>query len=362
MLGHMRTRRRSDAPRQRQQSTEPADSAESVILAAARLLGKPAPSPLLLDKHDIFWDWQLRSLSEHQFEALGCSPGLQAAIFRILDTGPRARSVCELPRTLQRFLLLREADGSEPPRLRAVGCLLLGILLQPQQGSASPYLDDEHIANVLFSTGELLAILAGLSIAVPISLRTAVGDEVVDWEEAPRSALALDIAALVVMCTLFSSIVAACAGSLMVRIAGTMDSFIHALTVLGQSLMWWVISINLIGPLVGLYTYHSTGHLAPTIATGVLVQGAQAAMVTVMIKRVMAESMPLELLHIPCWWRYLTALTNPPAAPYLLCDLEAEYGAAARARANMLIQRAGLELPPPAPRDATQRLGGKAVV
>jgi len=75
-----------------------------------------------------------------------------------------------------------------------------------------------------------MAILAGLSIAVPISLRTAIGEEVLEWDDAPPTALILDTAALIVMTMLFASIVAACAGSLMVLLTGTMESYVHILS------------------------------------------------------------------------------------------------------------------------------------
>ena len=313
------------------------------------------PTPLHLDELDVCWDWQLLRLSDRQFEALGCSPGLQAAILHVLDKGPRGRSTSDLPRLLQRFLLLPEADGSEPPRLRSVSCLLLAVMLQPQQ-SGSVASQDAHVSHIIFTMGELIAILAGLSIALPISLRTAVGEEVLAWEEAPASALALDTLALCVTCMLFSCIVSACAGSLMVTLSGSMDSNFHVLTILGQALMWWVLSINLMAPLVALYAYHATGHPAPAVATALLVLIGQAVMVTVMVNKIMACGLQLELLHLPRWWRWVTVLSNPPCAPFLLGDLEAKYLVAGRARAAVLIERAGYELPP-----AAQRFG-RAVV
>ena len=123
--------------------------------------------------------------------------------------------------------------------------------------------------------------------------------------------------------------------------------------------MWWVLGINAMAPLVGLYAYHATGHLGPAIAIAALLLGSQAVMVSVMVNRIMAGSMALELLHTPRWWRWLTTITNPPCAPFLLGDLEAKFLPAARARATMLIERAGYELPPQAARRGS---GGRAVV
>jgi len=121
--------------------------------------------------------------------------------------------------------------------------------------------------------------------------------------------------------------------------------------------MWWVLSINSMVPLVGLYAYHTTGHPGSAIAVAALLFASQAAMVSVMVNRIMAGSMALEVLHTPCWWRWLTALSNPPCAPFLLGDLEAKYLPAARARAAMLIERAGYELPSKA---AWRGPGGRA--
>ena len=60
--------------------------------------------------------------------------------------------------------------------------------------------------------------------------------------------------------------------------------------------------------------------------------------------------MQLELLHTPCWWRWVTVASNPASAPYLLGDLHAKYLVAARARAAHLLTRAGFELPKERPR------------
>ena len=92
------------------------------------------------------------------------------------------RSAAELPSKVRRFLLL------EQPKLSggfdACGVMFYSILMVPDDSLNSTAL----LTHSCFSLGEIVAILAGLSIALPISLRaaTSIDVDVVDWATAPR--------------------------------------------------------------------------------------------------------------------------------------------------------------------------------
>ena len=61
--------------------------------------------------------------------------------------------------------------------------------------------------------------------------------------------------------------------------------------------------------------------------------------------RIFSSTMTLELVHCPLWFRLNLCMQYPLAARFLLGDLEARYGGAARERATLLLRRAGFEPP-----------------
>ena len=182
--------------------SEPA-SAASVVKAAARLLGKPPPPPAALEDADVLWDWQLARLSDEEYARLGYSPGWKAAIARALkgSSSHARRPLSELPLEMRRFLLVPEPGDSEATLLHSFPLWTIFSLLMPRcDGSAGAHL--AAAKNTIVTLCELVAVLAGLMLSVPLSLRTATGEDVLDWETAPISALSLDTLAHVVICAL----------------------------------------------------------------------------------------------------------------------------------------------------------------
>ena len=100
------------------------------------------------------------------------------------------RSAAELPSKVRRFLLL------EQPKLSggfdACGVMFYSLLMVHDASLNSTAL----MTYSCFSLGEIVAILAGLSIALPISLRaaTSIDVDVVDWATAPRWNAAVNLA------------------------------------------------------------------------------------------------------------------------------------------------------------------------
>ena len=123
MLHHLRSRTENAV--YPEQAIDAADSkpasASSVVEAAARLLGKPPPSPAALEDADVLWDWQLARLSDEQYARLGYSPGWKAAIARALkgSSSHARRPLSELPLEMRRFLLVPEPGDSEAPLLHS---------------------------------------------------------------------------------------------------------------------------------------------------------------------------------------------------------------------------------------------------
>ena len=325
-------------------------SAADVVERAAAFLGKPVPAKLIeaFDAADVMWDWQLSSLSDGDFEQLGCSLGMKAAIRHALRSteGLTDRSVAELPEEMRRFLLVPEPNGCVPPRLRDLTCLFYSVVLQE-----SP----KDTQQSLFSLGEVFAVMSGLTLALPISLRRQAPEDVTDLRETPALAQAIDIISALTMTTLALCTVVSCVCALFSQLGESAVEASFALhlrlvRILGQACLWWSISINLLMVLVTLYTYYATGLLAAATAVGFVFLSGSALILDLIIRRVLAPCYPLELLHLPYWWRVLTALTAPSAACVLLGDVEAKHLDAAQIRAVRLLRRAGFEAVPTAGR------------
>ena len=109
---------------------------------------------------------------------------------------------------MRRYLLL------EGPRLgggpSACSVMFYSLLLSKDDSKEST----SHMHLNCFSLGEILAILSGLSIALPISLRTSPSSQVADWETEPAWNSALNLGATFVTSTLFLSIITSCVASL----------------------------------------------------------------------------------------------------------------------------------------------------
>ena len=107
------------------------------------------------------------------------------------------------------------------------------------------------------------------------------------------------------------------------------------------------MSINLLFLLVGAHTYHTVGHPAPAVAVVVMLLMGQGLAFLHFIKNFMCAHMPLEVLHLPLWWRLIVVTSWPPARPWLLPPggMDGKYLAAAKQRARRLLYEAGYEVP-----------------
>ena len=194
-------------------------------------------------------------------------------------------------------------------------------------------------------------------------MRTAIAEEVVAWDDGealvPLSALVLDTGSICCICTLLLSICTSCCCALFALLdCSSLEYFARVLNFAGIALFWWSVSISLLFLLIAFFTYHTIGHLAPAIAVFVVLRIGENLIFNIFACQIFGEVMHLEILHIPMWFRILVCLQYPPAARVLLRgNLEAKHGAAARARAALLLHRAGFEPPPPWPPSA-----GRAVV
>ena len=124
------------------------------------------------------------------------------------STAEGLRSVQSLPSNVRRFLLL------EKPRLgggiTSLSVMFYSILITPDDTPAAT----AHMMHLTFSLGEMIAILSGLSIALPISLRAATGYDVTDWANAPAWNAAVNLGSTAVTSLLFLSIITSCVASI----------------------------------------------------------------------------------------------------------------------------------------------------
>ena len=259
------------------------------------------------------------------------------------------RSAAELPSKVRRFLLL------EQPKLAggfdAVGVMCYSVLMVPDGSLNSTAL----LTHSCFCLGEIVAILAGLSIALPISLRaaTSIDVDVVDWATAPRWNAAVNLGSTIVTSTLFLCIITSCVGAMFAsagsrfRGAEAVAWYMRVVDCLGVALFWWALSINLLFLLVGAHTYHTIGHPTPAVAVVVVLLMGQGLVFLHFIKRMWCAHMPLEVLHLPLWWRLIVVTSWPPARPWLLPPggMDGKYLAAAKQRARRLLYEAGYEAP-----------------
>ena len=344
MLGRQLTRRRRSSTR-RPTSSDTDDRplhATEVLDRAGKLLGKPVSMAVLdaLNAADVLYDWQLIRLNDADFERLGCSVGLKTAIRQTLaanGTQSRGRPISEMPPELRRFLLVPEPDGSLPPRLHAMSCLFYSVVLQD-----SP----RETQGVCFALGEVFAVMAGLTLAIPLSLRT--GEDLTEWQETPTVAMAIEITSALAISTLMLCTIVSCCCALFSQFDAGIpkeNTVLHlrVVSIIGQSGFWWSMSINLLMVVITLHTYHATGILAAAAAVLIVLFLGSALILDVMIRRIIAPCFPLEMLHLPRWWRVMISVMAPSASCAMLGDLDAKYLDKAQARAARLLRRAGFD-------------------
>ena len=282
---------------------------------------------------------------------------LSSGIASVVDGGSsqvprRRRSVSELPLNLRRFLLVPEPDGSEPPRLQGFDLLLSPVmysfLLHPCEGSAAAQVAAAR--NNILTYCELMALLSGFMLSVPLSLRTSIGEHRRDWETASVSVLVLDTLAAFTTCALILGILTNVIASVWSLLISELNGLLELMKLGMVSIFFFFFGMFLGGTVIAVHTFHSVGHRGPAI--GVCVSLVLGFLILIRILFPLFPScLPLEMLHVPCYVRFLCMLMGllvRPLGPYHFCgDLEAKYGEAARLRAAKLLRDAGFEPPPP---------------
>ena len=152
----------------------------------------PEDAAAALEAHGVIWAWQLPHLAPEQWTAAGVAIGYQAAVQAVLsgEMGPAAEAAQptdEVPEQLRQFLLCRNADGSPAKPMSSMNAMGLAMLCT-QRGD---------IRSLCVAAGELMSVLCGLMIAIPLSLYGSVAaddatDGVTAWHSAPRLAEWLD--------------------------------------------------------------------------------------------------------------------------------------------------------------------------
>ena len=108
---------------------------------------------------------------------------------------------------------------------------------------------------------------------------------------------------------------------------------------------WWACSINLLILILTLHTYYASGSLVAAASVLFVLFSGSALILDTMTRRLLGPLFPLEMLHLPRWWRVITAVMSPTSAVVMLGDMDAKYLLNGQARAMRLLRRAGYEVP-----------------
>ena len=171
----------------------------AVLEDAAACLGErgmgastPEDAAAALEAHGVVWAWQLPHLSPEQWAAAGVAIGYQAAIQAVLSgemglAAEAAQPAECVPQQLRQFLLCLNDDGSPAKPMDTMSSMGLAMLCS-QRGD---------IRSLCIAAGELMSVLCGLMIAIPLALYGSVAaddaaDGVSAWNSAPRLAEWLD--------------------------------------------------------------------------------------------------------------------------------------------------------------------------
>ena len=317
-------------------------SAEAVLDAAAQHLGEPSmpAAARILETNGVRWAWQMLHLTDNDWDQLGISLGLKTAAKAELanPSAPCATAGVtegEVTKRMQRFLLQPDAGGGEAKPLGSMSALFLGLLVMPVSERQS----------VLLSLCELLALVSGLFLPIPLEFRRIVGSSEVTkgWDEMPTLADGMD--ALVAMLFLFDAFVAAFSVCLAIYVASggyhADDRFCEgAMAVMGVLLVTWMVGVFL--PLLGLSFWHFFTVSAspyPCLACLVMVLLCNLALGDA-VNRFFAEPLALEFYHTPRWFKELCR----QSFPYLrhLLNEKAIRAAAERRAAQLHVQMRSL--------------------
>lgn len=227
-----------------------------------------------------------------------------------------------------------------------------------------------HLQSLVITIGEILAILSGLTLAVPLALR-ASGESastamaaaasldaagVAEWRWRPGEGspwlLPVDWAWVDAM-SLFTTgcLISACASACLGSIAAFMDNcgdlrfYTTVVGYMDNTLMFWIMGIEISNVLTALRTFQAGGLLPPLLGAAQLLAARTLAMHW--MTRYLSQSRPLELIHLPVGVKLLMGLTIPlPHVCRTLWRAHALHLPAARVRAAALCGRAGITSSP----------------
>lgn len=331
----------------RGEGSEEVDSrtAESVLIAAAKLIGEPSmPAvPRQLEANGVKWAWQMIHFSDADWDRLGVSLGLKTAAKAELAepstsaaAAPKsATHLEELSDRKRRFLLLPDAEGSEAKPLGEISALFLALLTTPESDRQS----------LLLALCELMALVSGLFLSTPLDLQgpsSRISTSSNIWLVLPT--LDDGMNALVAFMFLINFHVAMFAVVMAIYVAASGhqadDSFCEAvMSVLGACFLFFFIGF--IFPLIAL-TFWQFFHNATSpylMFINILVFLLFHKVVGGGCQRFIAGCLALELYHAPRWFlRLLRSAAHGMGTTHLLTDQALKAAAerrAAKLRAQM---------------------------
>ena len=281
----------------------PARTIESVLDAVAVKKGERAQTEALasaLMTNGIQHVCELEQLDRGDWDQLNVSMGLRAAIkaelVRQAQAAQEAHIAEELTPNLRRFLLMRTADGKEPQPIGSVRAMFLGVLI------AAPA-DRQNLFIILC---EMLSLLSGLILAIPISLQRTEPAIAKGWTLPPT--LDDGMNALVAFTFVMSMFTALCAvfAAIFVAAAGWRGSFGFYESAMSMfNALVWMFTTAFFCTMILAFWHFFTIASSPYLMIGAFViwQIIGQIVSNCFFFPFMADAIPLEVYHWPVWYR-----------------------------------------------------------
>lgn len=316
-------------------------SIDSLLDAVAAKKGKRAQTDALaaaLAMNGIQHVCELEQLDRGDWDALNVSMGLKAAIKSELTMRSHAATETDdmevLPATVCHFLLISDADGNAPTLIGSIRSMYLGIL------TVAPA-DRQQLAIIL---GEMLALVSGLFLAIPISLQRTEPAPSKGWDRPPSlddgmNALAgfsfVTLALTSIMSVFFAIFVSAAGWRGSFAFYDSAMSMVNAIVVLFTTAFFATVILVF----WQLFTVASCPY--PLIGALVVFQ-ILAQIMTVYTAMMLVDAMPLEVYHWPRWYRNFMIRSVPTKSMKERLS-DAMLKPAAERRAAELRARMGIE-------------------
>ena len=313
--------------------------AQVIVRAAADRIGKENAAASVIDaleNADIHWAWQLAHVpwDANEWLRFGISPGLKVAIAAELNRVDS--SAPEISEQLRRFLLLPEQDGSPARRLYTVNASFFTLLTVSRE-------ERQHLTLTLF---ELLALVSGLMMPLPMSLLRHPTPADKGWTAQASVDDVTDAAATVILCALLFLTFISVACAMMTAAGGwrAEHGFYDAVVpVLG--VCFHVLIYVCLLPLVIIVFWQGfigAGSPYPMLIATLVALLLQPAL-TNFVHDFQAKGMALEMYHYPRWAMFFIRRVAAPAQATKLSDAALE--PLAQKRAAELRERMGLAEP-----------------